>query len=149
MRRPSLWARRISWLVLIWAASVEAPAVFGPMGEFFASSRLDNLSSVHAGLVGTNAVEQRGAAATLAAVLDEAQGPVQRRPTAPTTAVTSVTPRQDSPNSTRRRASCASWSDSASSRRVSITRALTSSSTRVNAIDSTRMSIYSSRSRAW
>ncbi|MDO5534945.1 MAG: M18 family aminopeptidase [Propionibacteriaceae bacterium] len=29
----------------------EPPAVFGPGGEFFASSRLDNLSSVHAGLV--------------------------------------------------------------------------------------------------
>ncbi len=35
----------------------EAPAVFGPTGEFFASSRLDNLSSVHAGLAALLAAE--------------------------------------------------------------------------------------------
>ncbi len=35
----------------LYAAVTEKPAVFGPAGEFFASSRLDNLSSVHAGLV--------------------------------------------------------------------------------------------------
>ena len=35
----------------LYCYATEAPAVFGPMGEFFASSRLDNLSSVHAGLV--------------------------------------------------------------------------------------------------
>ncbi len=34
----------------LYAYPTEAPAVFGPTGEFFASSRLDNLSSVHAGL---------------------------------------------------------------------------------------------------
>ena len=33
------------------AFDTAAPAVFGPNGEFFASGRLDNLSSVHAGLV--------------------------------------------------------------------------------------------------
>ena len=33
------------------AAVTERPAVFGPTGEFLASARLDNLSSVHAGLV--------------------------------------------------------------------------------------------------
>ena len=32
------------------AFDTAAPAVFGPNGEFFASGRLDNLSSVHAGL---------------------------------------------------------------------------------------------------
>jgi aspartyl aminopeptidase len=32
------------------AFDTAAPAVFGPHGEFFASGRLDNLSSVHAGL---------------------------------------------------------------------------------------------------
>lgn len=35
----------------------EAPAVFGPTGEFLASPRLDNLSSVHAGLVALLAAE--------------------------------------------------------------------------------------------
>lgn len=34
----------------IVAADTQPPAVFGGAGEFFASSRLDNLSSVHAGL---------------------------------------------------------------------------------------------------
>ncbi len=34
----------------LYAFPTEAPAVFGPTGELFASSRLDNLSSVHAGL---------------------------------------------------------------------------------------------------
>ena len=33
------------------AHDTAAPAVFGPHGEFFASGRLDNLTSVHAGLV--------------------------------------------------------------------------------------------------
>ena len=36
----------------------EAPAVFGPTGEFFASSRLDNLSSVHAGLTALLAADE-------------------------------------------------------------------------------------------
>lgn len=35
----------------LFAAVAERPAVFGPDGEFLASARLDNLSSVHAGLV--------------------------------------------------------------------------------------------------
>ncbi len=35
----------------LYAAVAERPAVFGPAGEFLASGRLDNLSSVHAGLV--------------------------------------------------------------------------------------------------
>ncbi len=35
----------------LFAAVAERPAVFGPEGEFLASGRLDNLSSVHAGLV--------------------------------------------------------------------------------------------------
>lgn len=35
----------------LFAAVTERPAVFGPDGEFFAAARLDNLSSVHAGLV--------------------------------------------------------------------------------------------------
>lgn len=34
----------------LYAYPTQAPAVFGPTGEFFASARLDNLSSVHAGL---------------------------------------------------------------------------------------------------
>lgn len=36
----------------------EAPAVFGPTEEFFASSRLDNLSSVHAGLTALLAADE-------------------------------------------------------------------------------------------
>ena len=39
------------------AFDVAAPAVFGPHDEFFASGRLDNLSSVHAGLVALLAAE--------------------------------------------------------------------------------------------
>jgi len=35
----------------LYAAVAERPAVFGPTGEFLASGRLDNLSSVHAGLL--------------------------------------------------------------------------------------------------
>ena len=35
----------------LYAAVVERPEVFGPDGEFLASGRLDNLSSVHAGLL--------------------------------------------------------------------------------------------------
>lgn len=41
----------------LFAAVTEPPAVFGPSGEFFAASRLDNLSSVHAGLVALLAAE--------------------------------------------------------------------------------------------
>ncbi|QCU79202.1 M18 family aminopeptidase [Citricoccus sp. SGAir0253] len=37
-------------------ADTQPPALFGTAGEFFASGRLDNLSSVHAGLVGMEAL---------------------------------------------------------------------------------------------
>lgn len=40
----------------------EPPARFGRRGEFLASSRLDNLSSVHAGLVALESVAREGAA---------------------------------------------------------------------------------------
>lgn len=42
----------------LFAAVAERPAVFGPRGEFLASGRLDNLSSVHAGLVALLAAEE-------------------------------------------------------------------------------------------
>ncbi|MEA5116555.1 MAG: M18 family aminopeptidase [Propionicimonas sp.] len=41
----------------LFSAVTEAPAVIGVAGEFFASARLDNLSSVHAGLAGLLASE--------------------------------------------------------------------------------------------
>ena len=44
-----------------------APAVFGPQGEFFASGRLDNLSSVHASLVALLAAEPAGCIPVLVA----------------------------------------------------------------------------------
>ncbi|MFT3875845.1 MAG: M18 family aminopeptidase [Propioniciclava sp.] len=47
----------------------EPPAVFGPTGEFFASSRLDNLSSVHAGLTALLTAEE-GADVTVLACFD-------------------------------------------------------------------------------
>ena len=40
------------------AAVAERPRVFGPKGEFLASGRLDNLSSVHAGLVALLAADE-------------------------------------------------------------------------------------------
>lgn len=42
-------------------ADAQEPAVFGAKGEFFASGRLDNLSSVHAGLAALLAVADGGA----------------------------------------------------------------------------------------
>ena len=42
----------------LFAAVAERPAVFGPRGEFLAAGRLDNLSSVHAGLVALLAAEE-------------------------------------------------------------------------------------------
>ena len=52
-------------------ADTQAPAVFGAKGEFFASGRLDNLSSTHAGLVAliehAKAGQQDGPIAVLAA----------------------------------------------------------------------------------
>ena len=52
-------------------ADTQAPAVFGAKGEFFASGRLDNLSSTHAGLVAliehAKAAPQDGPIAVLAA----------------------------------------------------------------------------------
>ena len=49
------------------AFDTAAPAVFGPHGEFFASSRLDNLSSVHAALVALLASEGSGEVELVAA----------------------------------------------------------------------------------
>lgn len=43
-------------------ADTQQPAVFGGKGEFFASGRLDNLSSVHAGLTALIATAEAGAA---------------------------------------------------------------------------------------
>lgn len=42
-------------------ADAQAPRVFGENGEFFASGRLDNLSSVHAGLTALQRVAETGA----------------------------------------------------------------------------------------
>lgn len=42
----------------LFATVTERPAVFGPRDEFFAASRLDNLSSVHAGLMALLAAEE-------------------------------------------------------------------------------------------
>jgi len=51
-----------------------APAVFGPTGEFFASGRLDNLSSVHAGLAALEAAEESEDIMVLAAFDHEEVG---------------------------------------------------------------------------
>jgi aspartyl aminopeptidase len=50
-------------------ADTQAPAVFGGSGEFFASGRLDNLSSTHAGLVALISHASSGAASGPIAVL--------------------------------------------------------------------------------
>ncbi len=50
----------------LFAAVTEAPAVIGLGREFLASARLDNLSSVHAGLVGLLAAEASGQIRVLA-----------------------------------------------------------------------------------
>lgn len=42
----------------LFAAVVQEPAVFGPAGEFLAAGRLDNLSSVHAGLAALLAADE-------------------------------------------------------------------------------------------
>ena len=52
----------------------EAPAVFGPTGDFFASSRLDNLSSVHAGLAALLAADEGDDITVLAAFDHEEVG---------------------------------------------------------------------------
>lgn len=44
----------------LFAAVADRPAVFGPEGEFLASGRLDNLSSVHAGLSALLASSETG-----------------------------------------------------------------------------------------
>lgn len=56
----------------------QAPAVFGPRDEFFASSRLDNLSSVHAGLVALLAAEEGGHVCVLACFDHEEVGSSSR-----------------------------------------------------------------------
>lgn len=50
----------------LFAAVAEAPAVIGITGEFLASARLDNLSSVHAGVVALAADEASGQVNVLA-----------------------------------------------------------------------------------
>lgn len=50
----------------LYAAVAETPAVFGPDGEFLASGRLDNLSSVHAGLVALLGAEEGADVSVLA-----------------------------------------------------------------------------------
>ena len=56
----------------------EPPAVFGPTEEFFASSRLDNLSSVHAGLVALLDAESSGDVTVLACFDHEEVGSSSR-----------------------------------------------------------------------
>ncbi|MBG0740836.1 M18 family aminopeptidase [Paeniglutamicibacter antarcticus] len=64
------------------AADTQAPAVFGAEGELFASGRLDNLSSVHAGLTALIAVgtvaNPEGPVAVLAAFDHEEVGSASR-----------------------------------------------------------------------
>ena len=54
----------------LFAAVAERPAVFGPGGEFLASGRLDNLSSVHAGLVALLDAEPSASDVTVLACFD-------------------------------------------------------------------------------
>lgn len=56
----------------------EPPAVFGPTQEFFASSRLDNLSSVHAGLVALLEADEGDDITVLAAFDHEEVGSASR-----------------------------------------------------------------------
>ncbi len=58
----------------LFAAVAERPAVFGPAGEFLASGRLDNLSSVHAGLVALLASDSARDVAVLACFDHEEAG---------------------------------------------------------------------------
>ncbi len=60
-------------------ADTQAPGLFGAAGEFFASGRLDNLSSVHAGLVALEALESPGASGGLS--VESAGVPGQDTPT--------------------------------------------------------------------
>ncbi|WP_313815876.1 M18 family aminopeptidase [Citricoccus sp.] len=50
-------------------ADTQAPGVFGASGELFASGRLDNLSSVHAGLVALESLSASGADASAGGVV--------------------------------------------------------------------------------
>ena len=60
------------------AFDTAAPAVFGAHAEFFASARLDNLSSVHAGLVALLAAQPSDAIQLLAAFDHEELGSASR-----------------------------------------------------------------------
>ena len=60
------------------AFDTAAPAVFGAHAEFFASARLDNLGSVHAGLVALLAAESSDAVQLLAAFDHEELGSASR-----------------------------------------------------------------------
>jgi len=66
----------------IVVADTQAPAVFGAKGEFFASGRLDNLSSTHAGLAAliahASAAQAGGPIAVLAAFDHEEIGSASR-----------------------------------------------------------------------
>ncbi len=62
----------------LFAAVTEAPATIGVAGEFFASWRLDNLSSVHAGLVGLLDAEPSEAIQVLACFDHEEIGSASR-----------------------------------------------------------------------
>jgi len=62
----------------LFAAVTQAPEVFGPHGEFFASGRLDNLSSVHAGLVALLAAEESEDVSVLACFDHEEVGSASR-----------------------------------------------------------------------
>lgn len=62
----------------LYAAVTEAPRVFGPRGEFLASARLDNLSSVHAGLVALLAADESDDISVLACFDHEEVGSASR-----------------------------------------------------------------------
>ncbi len=62
----------------LFAAVTERPAVFGPRDEFFAASRLDNLSSVHAGLVALLSAEESEDVMVLACFDHEEVGSASR-----------------------------------------------------------------------
>lgn len=62
----------------LFAAVAEAPTVFGPDGEFLASGRLDNLSSVHAGLVALLGAAEGPDVSVLAAFDHEEVGSASR-----------------------------------------------------------------------
>lgn len=62
----------------LFAAVTEPPAVIGVAGEFLASARLDNLSSVHAGLVALASAEPSGQIQVLACFDHEEIGSASR-----------------------------------------------------------------------